>query len=42
MGEEAEKVVERLLELNPKFEKKHKKLEVEAVKTYPLSWYWQF
>ena len=33
MGEEAEKVVERLLELNPKFEKKHKKLEVEAVKS---------
>ena len=42
MGEEAEKVVERLLELNPKFEKKHKKLEVEAVKTYPLSWHGQF
>ena len=42
MGEEADKVVERLLELNPKFEKLHKKLEVEAVKTYPLYWNWQF
>ena len=42
LGEEADKVVGRLLELNPKFEKMHKKLEVEAIKTYPLYWNWQF